>query len=139
MSKLLENLIKNRQSQTLREFDMTRSGSAMMRHLGVGYPSEPVDVPIEPEKPSWQQFQQGGKNIIQKTYELQNAKFLLYFVNELINLSESMHHHPEIFIDHTTVTITLYTKDLNDVTELDLEMSQKIDEIIEDINIIRFR
>ena len=59
---------------------------------------------------------------------------LLYFVNELIALSEEMYHHPEILIDHTKVTVTLYTRDLNDVTERDLSMSKKIDEIISNFN-----
>ena len=38
MSKLLENILKNRQQETLREFDMTKSGPAMMRHLGSSFP-----------------------------------------------------------------------------------------------------
>ena len=50
-----------------------------------------------------------------------------------------MHHHPEILISHTKVTITLFTHDLNDVTDRDIHMSKKIDEIIEDINVIKFR
>ena len=49
-----------------------------------------------------------------------------------------MQHHPEILINHTQVTVTLYTRDLNDVTERDIELSKKIDEIIEDINVIKF-
>ena len=62
-----------------------------------------------------------------------------YFVNELIHLSDEMYHHPEILINHNEVTITLYTKDLNDVSDRDIEMSKKIDELIEDINVIKFR
>ena len=50
-----------------------------------------------------------------------------------------MNHHPEILINHNQVTINLYTRDLNDVTDRDIEMSKKIDEIIEDVNVIRFR
>ena len=50
-----------------------------------------------------------------------------------------MYHHPEILINHTTVTLSLYTRDLNDVTDRDIKMSKRIDEIIEDINVIKFR
>ena len=60
-------------------------------------------------------------------------------MNEVVNLSEEMYHHPEIIINHTEVTLTLFTRDLNDVTERDIQMSKKIDEIIEDINVIKFR
>ena len=140
MSKLLENILKNRQQESLREFDMSKSGSAMMRHLGTSFPYDEEDeLPIEPEGSKWEQIQAGDKICLQRTYELETTKFLLYFVNEVIHLSEEMHHHPEILINHTTATLSLFTRDLNDVTDRDIQMSKKIDEIIEDINVIKFR
>jgi len=138
MSRLIENIIRNR-SQQLQEFDMSKTNSAMMRHLGQGFASEDDNVPIEPEAASWSQVQTGNKICLQKTYKLETTKLLLYFVNELIYLSEEMQHHPKTIIDHTQVTIVLYTRDLNDVTDRDIEMSKKIDDIMEDINIIKFR
>lgn len=140
MSRLLESILKNRHQETLREFDMTKSGGAMMRHLGIGFPFEEEDiVPIEPTESSWEQVQIEDKICLQRIYEFESIKYLLYFVNEVINLAEEMYHHPEILINHTQVTITLFTRDLNDITERDLDMSKKIDEIIEDINVIKFR
>ena len=140
MSRLLENILKNRQQQTLHEFDMTKSGSAMMRYLGNEFPYQDTDnVPIDPEPASWCEIKFKDAHAIQKVYNLESSKFLLYFVNELIHLSDEMYHHPEILINHNEVTITLYTKDLNDVTDQDIEMSKKIDELIEDINVIKFR
>lgn len=140
MSKLLVNVIKNRSRQLLEEGDMLNLGSAMMRHLGSSFPYDSEDnLPIEPEGSRWVQLQIGDKICIQRTYELDITKFVLYFVNEVIHLSEEMNHHPEILIDHNKVTITLYTRDLNDVTDRDVQMSKKIDEILQDINVIRFR
>lgn len=140
MSKLLENILKNRQVEVLREFDMTKSGTAMLRHLGASFPYNDEDnLPIEPETASWAQIQNDDTIILQKTYELETVKFLLYFINEVIKLAEEMYHHPEILINHTTVTLSLYTRDLNDVTDRDIKMSKRIDEIIEDINVIKFR
>jgi pterin-4a-carbinolamine dehydratase len=140
MSRLLENLLRNRQQEKLNEFDMTKSGTAMMRHLGGNFPYDSDDsLPIEPENANWQQLQLDDKICLQKTYELDSVKFLTYFVNELIHLSEEMYHHPDILISHTQVTVTLFTRDLNDVTDRDIQMSKKIDEIIEDINVIKFR
>ena len=140
MSKLLENILKNRQQENLREFDMSKSGEAMLRHLGVNFPYETEDeLPINPEGSMWSQVQIKDKICLQRIYDLETAKFLKYFVNELIHLSEEMYHHPEININHTKVTVTLFTQDLNDVTDRDIQMSKKIDEIIEDINVIKFR
>ena len=140
MSKLLESILRNRQSQSLVEFDMTKSGNALMRHLGSGFPyDDPNSLPIEPEISKWNQVQYNNKICLQRTYDLEIIKFVLYFINEVINLSEEMNHHPEILIDHTKVKITLYTRDLNDVTDRDIDMSRKIDEIVQDINVIKFR
>tara|TARA_B100001093_G_scaffold517609_1_gene599705 strand:+ start:16619 stop:17044 length:426 start_codon:yes stop_codon:yes gene_type:complete len=140
MSRLLENILKNRQQQKLNELDMTKSGTAMMRHLGSNFPYvDDNNLPIEPEGANWKQVQQNDRICLQKTYELDAIKFLKYFVNELIHLAEEMYHHPEILINHTEVTITLFTRDLNDVTDRDIQMSKKIDEVIEDINVIKFR
>ena len=141
MSKLLQNILKNKNTQRLVEFDLTKSGSAMQRYLGQTYPyDEGENLPIEAESSSWiQTVGSEGQNVIQKSYELHNSRFLIYFLNEVIKLSDDLYHHPEIMINHTRVTIVLYTRDLNDVTDRDLEMSKKIDEINEDITIINFR
>ena len=141
MSRLLENILKNRNQQILSELDMTKSGTAMLRHLGQGFPYDEEDnVPIEPKPTDWQQLNDDrGIFMLQKTYELDSIKFLLYFVNEIIYLSEDMNHHPEIIINHTQVTLKLYTRDINDVTDRDIELSKKIDEIIDDIKVIKFR
>ena len=139
MSRLLENILKNRQQQTSTEFDMTKSGSALLRYLGTDPSYDEDEAPIEPSKSEWQQVDIDNKTCLQKKYELESTKFLVYFINELINLSDELYHHPEILIDHTLVTITLYTRDLNDISERDVMMSKKIDEIIEDINVIKFR
>ena len=140
MSKLLENILKNHQNRNLLEFDMTKSGSAMMRHLGKDVSYDVINsVPIEPERPSWAQIKYKDKFCLAKTYDLHNTRFLIYFTNELIYLADKMQHHPEILIDGTQATIYLYTKDLNDVTDIDVKMSRHIDDIYEDINIINFK
>ena len=139
MSRLIENILKKQKQKTLREFDMTKSGNAMMRHLGAGYPYDDEDnLPIEPEAATWKQIHHQDKICLQKTYSLVTTKLLLYFVNEVIYLSDKINHHPEILINDDKITITLYTHDINDVTDIDVFMSKKIDEIIEDINLINF-
>jgi len=140
MSKLLQNIFKNRNQHILHEFDMSKSGNAMLRHLSGGFPYEETNnVPINPEAPSWQQVNIDNRNCLQKTYGFKSSKSLKYFLNEMIDVASEMQHHPEILINHTQVTVTLYTHDLNDVTERDIELSKKIEEIIEDINVISFQ
>ena len=63
MSRLIENIIRNRSQQQLQEFDMSKSNPAMMRYLGQGSAYED-DVPIEPEAASWAQVQTGNRSYI---------------------------------------------------------------------------
>ena len=101
MSRLLQNILKNSNKQSLQEFDMSKSGSAMMRHFGSGFPYQHNDLPVEVESARWDQVTLSDKICLQRTYNLETSKFLLYFVNEVVHLSEEMHHHPEIIIKHT--------------------------------------
>ena len=141
MSKLLQNILKNKSKQRLDELDLTKSGSAMKRYLGQSYPyEEESHLPIEVDTSSWiNTVGSRSQNVIQKSYNLHNSKFLIYFLNEVIKLSDELQHHPEIHINHNQVVITLYTQDLDDVTERDLEMAKKIDDINEDVKVINFR
>lgn len=61
------------------------------------------------------------------------TKHLLYFVNETIKICEEKRHFPEIIITEDYVDIRLFTKDINDVTEIDMQLSKKIIEIYSEI------
>ena len=60
-------------------------------------------------------------------------KHLIYFLNESIKKSNDLNHHPKLTIMHNEVTVEAYTHDLNDVSELDLDLTRFMDEIYEDI------
>jgi pterin-4a-carbinolamine dehydratase len=49
-----------------------------------------------------------------------------------------MQHYPDITIKENIVDIAVYTKDLNDITDVDIEMIKKINDIVEDILHIDF-
>ena len=77
------------------------------------------------------------KNAIFITRPDRNIRFLLDCWNEIIKKSDHIQHHPIITIDHLVVEIVLYTKELNDITDLDIKLSKYIDEIFYDISFIR--
>ena len=68
-----------------------------------------------------------------KTYVFSDRKKLGYFINELLEYEDSISHHAEIMIAHDSVTVEVYTKDLNCLTELDYEYAKMADAIHQDV------
>ena len=64
---------------------------------------------------------------LKRTYEFDNFKNALEFVNIVADISEKLSHHPDIFISYNKVNLNIYTHDTNSLTELDFELAQKID------------
>jgi len=70
----------------------------------------------------------GGK--LQKNYKFDSFNQAIDFINKIAKLAEQENHHPDIFNSYNQVTISLFTHDQNQITELDKEMSKKIDDLI---------
>lgn len=95
--------------------------------------SDIEDVPIEIEKSSWELFEVDGQEKLVKAYKLHDVRHVLYFMNELIKQSEHMNHHPKIILEGNLISVVLYTHDIGEVTERDIELSRFCDELYEDI------
>ena len=95
------------------------------------------DVPVEAEESTWQEFDYGKYIAIQKSFIMKNHDHLLYFINEVLKESNRIDHHPVITIDHMNIDVVLYTKDYNDVTEVDIKLSKIVDEVYNDIFFIK--
>ena len=74
---------------------------------------------------------------LKRTYEFDNFKEALEFVNIVADISEKLEHHPDIFISYNKVNLNIYTHDTDSVTELDFELALKIDKLssIDEISI----
>ena len=66
---------------------------------------------------------------LQKNFKFDNFDKAIEFINKVAELSKSENHHPEILNIYNEVTISLFTHDQNKITELDQEMSKKIDDL----------
>ena len=105
-----------------------------VRNLKEVVQRDTVEVPITPQESTWQiSLDEENSRSLQKAFSLQSGKHVLYFVNELIRESERLNHHPVIVIDHRQVTVSLTTKDLGDITELDKLLSEYCDELYDDV------
>jgi len=77
--------------------------------------------------PEWEYEDQA----ITRTVEFEEFMDAIDFVNDLAEIAEEAQHHPEITIRHTKVTLLLTTHDANGVTELDIELAQRVDNLVD--------
>ncbi|TCJ17373.1 4a-hydroxytetrahydrobiopterin dehydratase [Rubrobacter taiwanensis] len=75
------------------------------------------------ELPGWEVSQ----NFITKTYELEDFRAALEFVNRVGELAESANHHPDIDIRYNRVTLTLTTHSEGGLTDRDFELARRIE------------
>ena len=68
---------------------------------------------------------------ITRTIEFEEFMEGIDFINDLAELADEANHHPDIQIQYTKVTLTLTTHDANGLTEADLDMAQRIDNLVD--------
>jgi 4a-hydroxytetrahydrobiopterin dehydratase len=71
------------------------------------------------------------KKSITRTIEFEEFNDAIDFVNDLAEIAEEAQHHPDITIRHTKVTLRLTTHDAGGVTELDIELAQRVDNLVD--------
>ncbi len=71
-----------------------------------------------------------GKFIVKK-YRFREFLYGIAFVNEIAHLSEEKNHHPFISIDYKLVTLRLTSWNAGGLTDLDVALARKYDEIYE--------
>lgn len=77
--------------------------------------------------PEWEQ---DGDSIV-RTIEFEEFMEAIDFVNDVAELAEDSQHHPEFQISYNKVTVSLTTEDEGGVTSLDIEMAQRIDNLVD--------
>lgn len=68
---------------------------------------------------------------ITRTVEFEEFMDAIDFVNDLAEIAEEAQHHPEITIRYTKVTLVLTTHEVNGVTEADIELAQRVDNLVD--------
>lgn len=140
-SRIIENILRNQSMQShnvMKEFDFSKGMLNTDHDLNYHESDIINDMPVNVAESSWQKIDTREVSYFYRSYTLDSRKIILYFVNEVLKLSESMQHYPDITIKENIVDIAVYTKDLNDITDVDIEMIKKINDIVEDILHIDF-
>jgi 4a-hydroxytetrahydrobiopterin dehydratase len=71
------------------------------------------------------------KNAITRTVEFEEFMDAIDFVNDLAEIAEEAQHHPDISIKHTKVKLKLTTQDAGGLTELDIELAHRVDNLVD--------
>ncbi|MGJ8698266.1 MAG: 4a-hydroxytetrahydrobiopterin dehydratase [Verrucomicrobiaceae bacterium] len=71
------------------------------------------------------------ESTIYRSIEFEDFGEAIDFVNTVADLAEEAQHHPEINIVYSVVTLTLTTTDEGGVTTADIEMAQRLDNLID--------
>ena len=80
------------------------------------------------ELPGWKQQ---GKAIA-KTYDLKGFKAAMAFAGTVGELAGRADHHPDILIEYSRVTLTLWSHDRGGVTDRDLRLARQIEAAAKD-------
>ncbi|HKD13052.1 MAG TPA: 4a-hydroxytetrahydrobiopterin dehydratase [Candidatus Angelobacter sp.] len=73
-------------------------------------------------------WQRQGK-AIQRIFEFPDFKAAMEFVNKIADAAEQANHHPDIDIRYNKVTMALVSHDAGGVTQRDVKMARRINEI----------
>ncbi len=66
---------------------------------------------------------------IERVFQFSNFVEAMGFVNRIAEAAEAMNHHPDITINYNKVKLSLTSHDSGGVTQRDLRMAGKINEI----------
>ena len=71
----------------------------------------------------------GNRDAITRTFKFQNFLEAFAFMGKVAIFAEELNHHPEWFNVWNKVEITLSTHDSGGLTQLDINLAKKIDQI----------
>jgi 4a-hydroxytetrahydrobiopterin dehydratase len=75
--------------------------------------------------PGWKR----NGNAIERDLQFGNFVHAMDFVNQIAEAAEAVNHHPDIHISYNKVTLVLVSHDSGGVTQRDVRMAGKINEI----------
>lgn len=78
-----------------------------------------------PQLPGWRK---SGK-AIERLFQFPGFVQAMEFVNQIAEAAEAVNHHPDILISYNKVTLTLVSHDSGGVTQRDIKMAGRINEL----------
>ncbi|MFO7270409.1 4a-hydroxytetrahydrobiopterin dehydratase [Sphaerobacter thermophilus] len=77
--------------------------------------------------PGWTLAADGAA--LEKVFQFRTFRQAMAFVNRVAELATEARHHPDIHISYNRVTLTLTTHDEGGLTEKDIALARRIEEV----------
>jgi 4a-hydroxytetrahydrobiopterin dehydratase len=71
----------------------------------------------------------GGTDGIERTLELSSFRAAVEAISVVADVAEQLDHHPDMDLRWTTVRIAVVTHSAGGLTELDLELARRVDDL----------
>ena len=122
----------DRTNNFLSNIDLTKSSNSNFPYMSRSnmqkkYDAE-NDLPLEPVASEWQIEDRK----MTRMYAFQNRNNYSYFLNNLLSHAAAAGHDPIVHMKYPNINIVLHTDSVGDVTELDIEFAEFLDEVYED-------
>jgi 4a-hydroxytetrahydrobiopterin dehydratase len=66
---------------------------------------------------------------IMREYKFDNYRDTIGFINKIALVAEKENHHPDVYFSYGKVRVTLFTHEIEGLSEKDFALAKKIDEI----------
>lgn len=118
-------------SHIMKEYFAEGEGESNRRSMTDGLLLESHDTPIKPDIMKWRVVTDPER--FMRRFEFSTRDRLIDFLGEIFELERELNHNAKITIDHLHIDIEIYTKNVDCITEIDIEYTKAADMIFEDV------
>ena len=121
-------------SRLMREYLHEASGRHVIREIKeLSGTTVPEALPVTVRKGGGWDMVDEPTQRLRKAFKFEDMFRVVAFINEILEYQNEVNHHGKILIEGDKVTISVYTHNVNLVTEADMEYAKSIDEIHDDV------
>tara|TARA_Y100000992_G_scaffold300394_1_gene268975 strand:- start:5151 stop:5534 length:384 start_codon:yes stop_codon:yes gene_type:complete len=95
-----------------------------------------VETPIETTPAQWETVTYPEMTCLERQFMFDDAKVFLFFIMETYKVCIKYNHYPFLETDELNVKIKLYTKNINDITDIDFKISKEIIDVYSEIDFL---
>jgi len=95
-----------------------------------------IEAPIQIKPAQWENIDYQNMSCLERSFDFNDPKLFLFFLMEVYKLGMNYNHYPDITTSDLNITIRLYTKNINDITDIDFKLSKEIIDIYNEIDFI---
>jgi len=128
---IIENIINNNNKNL--KFDFSKSITENIGNQVNHNYDDQLPIEINAKHEAWEHINEAGIEKIKKIYHFKNVKHMMYFINEYMTKIKSINKKPDMIVKDSFIIMSLYTENIMEVTNIDLDLAKYLDDVNEDI------